>query len=185
VSLSSVPVVVLAILGAGFFIANVRIALDYSRFLQRRGGALLTWRPPPSRYVAMSVGIAIALGVLILFTVFRLHTQAFGETMMFAYYAYLLPLSGKIARGFYADGIWADSAFVPYDEVGGLTWREGERSATLIIVSRLRNLARRLAVPGDKYASARRLITEKIADRRIRLRGTGLGLADSDEPGTS
>jgi len=180
VDLSSVPGVVLAVFGAGFFIANVRIALDYSRFMQRRRSALLTWRPPPPRYVAMSVGIAIALGVLILFEVFRLHKQAFGETMMFAYYAYLLPLSGNIARGFYADGIWADSAFVPYDEVGGITWREGERSATLIVVSRLRNLARRLAVPGDKYASAKRVLQEKIAERAIQLRGTGLGLADDE-----
>jgi hypothetical protein len=180
VNLASVPAAVLAIFGAGFFIANVRIALDYSRFMQRRRGALLTWRPPPPRYFAMSVGIAIALGVLILFTVFRLHTQAFGETMMFAYYAYLLPLSGKIARGFYADGIWADSAFIRYDEVGGITWREGERSATLIVVSPLRNLARRLAVPGDKYASAKRLLQEKIAERAIQLGGTGLGLGDDE-----
>ena len=179
-NLTSVPDAVLAVFGAGFFVANVRIALDYSRFMHRRRGALLTWRPPPPRYFAMSVAIAIALGALILFTVFRLHRQAFGETMMFAYYAYLLPLNGKIARGFYADGMWTDSAFIPYDEVGGITWREGERSSTLIVVSRLRNLARRLAVPGNKYAAARRLITQKIADRQIQLRGTGLGLADDD-----
>jgi len=31
--------------------------------------------------------------------------------------------------------------------VGGLTWREGEHQVTLIVISRLRNLARRLIVP--------------------------------------
>ena len=76
-----------------------------------------------------------------------LRRQAFGETMMFVYYAYLLPLSRRIGRGFYEDGIWADSAFIPYNEVGGISWREGEHQVTLIVISRLRNLARRLAVP--------------------------------------
>ena len=51
--------------------------------------------------------------------------QLFGETMMFVYYGYLLPLSTRIRRGFYADGIWADSRFMPYNEIGGITWREG------------------------------------------------------------
>src|SRR5262245_7017592 len=102
------PGIVMMLFGAGFFLANARIALDYSRFLKRRGGALLTWRPR-SAAAAMEAAIAVALGALILFKVFYLHSQAFGETMMFAYYAYLLPLSRKIARGFYAEGIWADT----------------------------------------------------------------------------
>ncbi len=33
---------------------------------------------------------------------------------MFLYYAILLPLARRIGRGFYVDGIWADSAFIPY-----------------------------------------------------------------------
>ena len=178
----SAPGAIMVAFGVGFFLANARIALDYSRFLRRRTGALLTWPRPRQAQLAMTVALAIALGILVLVKVFYLHMQAFGETMMFAYYAYLLPLSRKIARGFYADGIWADTTFIPYDQVGGLTWREGEHSATLIVVSRLRNLARRLAVPGDKYASAKRLLQQKIADNEIHLRSSGLGLADADEP---
>ena len=46
--------------------------------------------------------------------------------MMFLYFGYLLPLSRRIGRGFYEDGIWADSSFIPYNEVGGISWREGE-----------------------------------------------------------
>ena len=179
-TLQSVAGAVLLVLGAGFFVANVRIALDYSHFVRRRRGALLTWRAPRPPHYPMAIAIGIALGILVIYKVFVQHTQAFGETMMFAYYAYLLPLSRKIGRGFYADGIWADSAFIPYGEVGGITWREGQHSATLIVVSRLRNLARRLAVPGDKYASAKRLLQEKIAKHEIELRGSGLGLADDD-----
>jgi len=178
VTVQSAPGAILMVFGVGFFLANARIALDYSRFVRRRAGALLTWpRPRPAQFTMM-VGIAIALGILIIVKVFYLHMQAFAETMMFAYYAYLMPLSRKIARGFYADGIWADTTFIPYSQVGGITWREGQSSATLIVVSRLRNLARRLAVPGDKYASAKRLLQQKIADNEIHLRGSGLGLND-------
>ena len=46
--------------------------------------------------------------------------------MMFVYYGYLLPLSTRITRGLYADGVWTDSGFMPYAEIGGISWREGE-----------------------------------------------------------
>jgi hypothetical protein len=98
---------------------------------------------------------------------------------MFAYYAYFFPMSREIRRGFYADGIWADSAFIPYDQVSGISWREGENQVTLIIISRLKNLARRLIVPGDKYGAARRLLREKIGEHAINF-GAGLDLGAHD-----
>jgi len=52
---------------------------------------------------------------------------------------------------------------------------------TLIIISRLKNLARRLVVPGDKYGAARRLLREKIGDHEIHFGGTGLDLGAHDE----
>ncbi len=100
---------------------------------------------------------------------------------MFLYYAYLFPLSQTMARGFYEDGIWADSAFIPYNEIGGIAWREGDHAVALIITSRLRNLARRLIVPGNHYAAARRLLRDKIAKHDIHFSGTGLDLLDHDE----
>jgi hypothetical protein len=50
---------------------------------------------------------------------------------------------------------------------------------TLVIVSKLRNLARRLIVPGDKYGAARRLLRDKIGDHEISF-GGGLDLGGSD-----
>ena len=100
---------------------------------------------------------------------------------MFVYYGYLLPLSRRIGRGFYEDGIWADSGFIPYNEVGGISWREGEHQVTLILISRLRNLARRLTVPGDNYGAARRLLRDKIGEHEIHFSGTGLDLGEHDE----
>ena len=172
---------VLAVLGVGFLAANLKLAYDYARYLRRRRGALLTWRSPKPPQYGFALGLGVALGLLVFAKLVLLHRQAFGESMMFLYYAYFFPMSLTIARGFYEDGIWAESAFIPYNEVGGISWREGKNQATLIVISRLRNLARRLVVPGDKYGAARRLLRDKIADHSIHFTGTGLDLGEHDE----
>jgi hypothetical protein len=171
---------ILLLLGAAFVVVNARVLWQYARYLRRRRTALLIWPAPKPPQYALSLAIGVALGVLIFYKVVFIHRQAFGETMMFIYYAYLMPLSRRIGRGFYRDGIWADTAFIPYSEVGGISWREGEHQVTLVIVSKLRNLARRLIVPGDKYGAARRLLRDKIGEHRIDLEA-GLQLGDRDD----
>ncbi len=171
----------LLLLGAGFLVANARVLLSYLSYRRRRQRALLTWAGPRPPYFALQTAIGVALGFLAFYKLAFLHRQVFGESMMFMYYAYLMPLGRRIGRGFYEDGIWADSIFIPYEEVGGVSWREGEHQATLIVISRLRNLARRLAVPGDKYGAARRLLRDKIAAHAIQFSGTGLELLEHDE----
>jgi hypothetical protein len=178
------------LLGVGFLAANARLAFEYLRFMKRRRGALLTWRPPKPPYYLMQLAIGVALGVILFYNVARMYRQyqglrfdwrLFGQAMMFLYYAYLFPMSRAITRGFYEDGIWAESAFIPYNEIGGIAWREGEHEVVLIVTSRLRNLARRLMVPGTQYAAARRLLRDKIARHDIHFSGTGLDLLDHDE----
>ena len=173
---------ILLLLGAGFLIADARLILQYLSFVQRRRrGALLVWpgRKPP--YYGMVVALGVALGLLVVAKIFLLRRSAFGEGMMFLYYGCLLPLNLRIRRGFYEDGIWADGSFVPYNEVGGISWRQGEHEVTLIVISRLRNLARRLAVPLEHYAAARRVLHDKIARHDIHFTGTGLDLGGHDE----
>jgi hypothetical protein len=170
---------VLLLLGVAFVVVNARVLFDYARFIRRRRSALLTWPPPKPPYYALSLAIGVALGCLVFYKVVFAHRQAFGETMMFLYYGYLMPLSLRIGRGFYEDGIWADSTFIPYDEIGGVSWREGEHQVTLVIISKMRSLASRLIVPGDKYAAARRLLRDKIGHQEIRF-GTGLQLGEHD-----
>jgi hypothetical protein len=172
---------VLAVLGAGFLVANAILVAEYFRYLKRRRGALLTWPGPPPPYYGTKLAIGTALGVLVFYKTLVLRMPAFGEGMMFVYYGYLVPLTRRIARGFYREGIWADSRFIPYNEVGGITWREGEHSASLIVISRLRNLAQRLAVPAEHYAAARRLLRDKIGAHEIHFSGTGLDLGEHDE----
>jgi hypothetical protein len=173
--------VVLLLLGAGFLVANARLVAEYVRFLQRRRSALLIWPGPTPPYYGMGLAIGVMLGFVIVYKLMVLRQYPFGEIMMFVYYAYLTPLSRRIRRGFYQDGIWADSSFIPYHEVGGISWREGEQQVTLIVISRLRNLARRLVVPGDKYGAARRLLRDKIGEQAIHFTGTGLDLGRRDE----
>jgi hypothetical protein len=103
-----------------------------------------------------------------------------GETMMLVYYAYAVPLSLKIGRGFYEDGIWADAGFIPYSRIGGLTWREGEQ-LTLVLIYRMRAFARRLVVPEKYYGAARRLLRDKIAAHDIHFTGKPLDLGMHDE----
>jgi len=178
------------LLGAGFLIANARLAFQYALFVKRRRGALLTWRGSKPPYYVMQLAIGVFLGVILIYNVarvyrlyhgFRVDSRIFGQAMMFVYYAYLFPMSRSIARGFYQEGIWAESAFIPYNEIGGISWREGEHDVVLIITSRLRNLARRLIVPASEYAGARRLLRDKIARHDIHFTGTGLDLTDHDE----
>ena len=173
--------VTLLLLGAGFLVANARLLIEYLRFLKRRPTALLTWPGPKPPYYGMALAIGVALGLLVFYKLVVSHQQAFGETMMFVYYAYLMPLSRRIGRGFYEDGIWADSSSIPYNEVGGIGWREGEHTVSLIVISRLRNLARRLAVPIEHYGAARRLLRDKIGQNAIHFTGTGLDLGVHDE----
>ena len=179
--LQPVFTIVLTLIGAGFLIANARLILEYVSYVRRRRNALLIWpRPKPPHY-ALGLGLGVVLGLLVVYKLIVLRLQVFGEGMMFLYFAYLLPLNLRIGRGFYEDGIWADTTFIPYNEVGGISWREGEHHVTLIVISRLRSLARGLAIPLENYGAARRLLRDKIAKHDIHFSGTGLDLGEHDE----
>ena len=171
----------LVVLGIGFLIANARLVLELVRYRRRRRSALLTWTGPPPPYYGLTLALGVATGLLVAFKILVVHRQAFGEAMMFVYFGYLVPLTRRISRGFYEDGIWADSTFIPYNDVGGISWRESEHSVSLIVISRLRNLARVLRVPIDKYSAARRLLRDKIGEHAIHFTGTGLDLGAHDE----
>ena len=172
---------VLLLVGAWFLIANARLLIEYIRFLRRRPGALLVWPSPKPRQYGLMLGLGVASGILIFVEFVFLRGPSFGETMMFVYFGYLLPLSRRIGRGFYRDGIWADSAFIPYNEVGGISWREGEHDVSLVVISRLQTFARRLAVPLEHYGASRRLLRDKIGEHEIHFSGTGLDLGSHDE----
>ena len=164
IGLSNALDVALAGLGFGFLGANFWIVLQFAQFYRYRATALVTWsaRKPP--YYGIFLGFGLVFGVLL---VVKLVVQrqplmsGFGESMMLLYYAYLWPMSFRIKRGLYEDGIWTESRFVPYAKIGGLSWRE-EREITLVIIYRLRSVARHLTVPQEHYGEVRRLLRDKI-----------------------
>ncbi len=173
----------LFLLGVGFFIADVRVLLQFLRFRRLRASAVLTWPPRHPPFYRLLLALAAVLSLLIVYKLAFLRlalVDVFGETMMLVYYAYAVPLSLKIGRGFYKDGIWSDSGFIPYSHIGGMTWREGER-LTLVLIYRMRAFARRLEVPERFYGAARRVLRDKIAAHDIHFTGKPLDLGLHDE----
>jgi hypothetical protein len=179
------PSRVLLLLGVGFFCANMRLLAQFVRYLKIRSSALLTWpgRKPPFYGLLLGLGAVMALLIVYKLAVLRHHPiQVFGESMMLVYYAYALPLSLRIGRGFYQDGIWADGGFIPYSRIGGMSWREGEQ-VTLVMIYRMRTFARALVVPDPYYGAARRLLRDKIAVHDIQFTGKALDLGVEDDAG--
>ncbi|HEY7501159.1 MAG TPA: hypothetical protein VH740_21735 [Vicinamibacterales bacterium] len=175
----------LILLGVGFLVANVRLFAQFARFLKIRSSALLTWpgRKPPFYGLLLVLGAVLAVLIVYKLAVLKQHPiRVFGETMMLVYYGYALPLSLKIGRGFYQDGIWAESGFIPYSRIGGLRWREdGHQHVTLVMIYRMRAFARQLVVPERYYGAARRLLRDKIAAHDIHFTGKALDLGMHDE----
>ena len=163
---------ILLLLGIGFLVANVLKGLEIVRWLRRRRTALLVWPGPKPPYYGLMLGIGVMLGLLVLFKAFvqlRPLSQLFGELMMFVYYGYMLPISTRIARGLYADGVWTDTGFISYRHIGGISWREEGETTVLVVISRLKMLARRLAVPGRALGEVRRVLRDKIASHAIEI----------------
>lgn len=181
-------------LGIGFLIANLLKALEIARWWRRRSTALLVWPGPKPPYYGLMLGIAVIIGFLVLFKAYQVSRgyarvsdwlpifgrQAFGELMMFVYYGYMLPFSTRIKRGLYADGVWTDTAFMPYQQIGGISWREAD-PPVLVVIARSKMLARHLTVPGQFLGEVRRLLRDKISSHVIEMdSGPGLHLGDRD-----
>ena len=114
--------VALFVLGVGFLVATLRILIQFLRYRRLRGAALVTWPvETPATYPWMlALGVVAGILVFVKLVVQQQPPQrAFGEGMMLIYYAYAVPLRLKIARGLYADGIWADADYIPYHHAGG------------------------------------------------------------------
>jgi hypothetical protein len=185
---------ILLVLGVGFLIANIRMGVELVRWRRRRVESVITWAGKKPPHYGLSLAIGMMLGLLILFKAYLALRQsstlsqwflvfgesAFGELMMFVYFGYMLPLSTRITRGLYAEGIWTDTGFMRYDQVGGIKWRDGS-PATLVIISRLKAVARALEVPARYIAEVRRVLRDQISAHAIEMdEGPGLHLGARD-----
>jgi hypothetical protein len=175
-------------LGVLFVIVDLKVGAQIFTWWRRRLKAVVTWPGPKPPFYTINLLIGVLLGLLLFFTAYveitRLHRgwgaapALFGVGMMFIYYGYLLPLSVRMRRGLYHDGIWTDSGFMHYTEIGGLTWKGDD---TLVLASRRKTLARRLRVPGVHLGEVRHFLRAKIGDHAIEFdAGPGLHLGTRD-----
>jgi hypothetical protein len=169
--------------GFGFLAADAWAIAAQLRYWHRRRTALLTWpaRRPPFFRMQLAIGAALAcLFAYNLLVRSGAVEQTFGLGAMLLYYAYVVPMSTRIERGFYRDGVWGDRRFIRYGRIGGLAWREAEEPE-LLLALRDGATAARLSVPGHFYGEARRVLRDLIAQHTIRLADTGLHLGFKDE----
>ncbi|HJU41966.1 MAG TPA: hypothetical protein VJ691_04095 [Vicinamibacterales bacterium] len=171
---------ILLALGVLFVIVNVRVGSQVISWWRRRARAVVVWPSPKPPFYAINLAIGVLLGILLFVSAYLLRPTAslFGIAMMFVYYGYLLPLSTRIKRGLYEEGIWTDSGFMRYAEIGGLTWRG---AGTLVLASRQKTMARRLNVPGVHLGEVRQFLREKIGAHDIEFdAGPGIHLGSRD-----
>ena len=175
----------LFVFGLGFLVANLKVAADLLRFRARRRSALLVWPRPKPRAYRFNLLLAAVLALLVAAKIIQRRPPSyfFGETMMLVYYGCMFPLSTRIARGFYEDGVWSDAGFLRWAHISGVAWKE-DGGVTLILISRLKSLARRLEVPGHLYGQARRVLRDKVKSHDIHFGGSGLDLGSRDESDT-
>ncbi|MGE0444378.1 MAG: hypothetical protein AB7P99_04060 [Vicinamibacterales bacterium] len=175
---------ILFLFGVGFLIANLKVVVDLLRFRRRRRAALLTWEAPKPAYYGFSLALGVLLGLMLAFKIFvqrRPPDQLFGEAMMFVYYGYAMPLSTRILRGFYEDGVWADTGFMRWGQISAVTWKEEGVAPQLVLVSHFKAIARRLVIPGPLYGEARRLMRDRVKAHDIHIGGTGLDLGSRED----
>ena len=173
----------LFVFGIGFFAANLKVTADLVRFQMRKASALLTWQGPKPRHYGFALALGAVLGLLVVIKIFALGRaphELFGEIMMFLYFGYAVPLSSRIARGFYREGVWSDSGFMPWGQISAVSWREDD-TVTLVLISHVRSIARRLEVPGHLYGQARRVLRDKVQAHEIQMGGAGLKLGSRDD----
>ena len=186
------PVIRQALLALGllFVIVNVKVGWQIAAWWRIRRQAVVTWSGPKPPFYAINLAIGVMLGILLFVSagLRRPPSSLFGVGMMFLYYGYLLPLSTRVRRGLYERGIWTDSGFMRYTDIGGLTWKstiakatEDKGDDTLVIASSRKALAHRLRVPGIHIGEVRHYLRDKIGEHAIAFdAGPGLHLGTRD-----
>jgi hypothetical protein len=173
----------LFLFGVGFLGANLAILYEWLQDFGRRRQAILVWRLPPPRFAWLSVAVAVALAFLIVYKLIVLRWivwRLFGEAMMLTYYGYLYPLSLRTKRGFYESGVRLDRGFIRWQDISGLTWREGPPLVLVAACSR-RQRAGLLTVPAARFGAVRRVLRDRIAAHEIHYTHPPLDLGGHDE----
>lgn len=170
-----------------FAVWNATTLVRYASYRRLAPTGELTWSPARPWFYNLCLGIGffmVSLTGLSLFVLHRPVLAIVAEGLMAVYYTVVFPLSFRIQRGFYETGIWFERAFVPYENVRRVDWREDPD--IVLVAMKETGLAgqgyARLQVPGERYGEARRILASHIEDRSLMVETSILGLSDGDTP---
>ena len=169
--------VVLLGLGLYFLVLLIRGLRGYLLFRKVRPTALLTWPVPRSGQFPflLALGVlATAVTALNAYLNRPLH-HVVSQALMAAYFILMVPLCQNIRLGFYDQGVWADTGFLPYASIGRIAFRETPE-IVLILLPRGRSGSFRLPVPPSEYGAVRKVLEEKIRARVVNVEAGILGL---------
>ena len=169
--------VVLLGLGLYFLVLLIRGLRGYLLFRKVRPTALLTWPVPRSGQFPflLTLGVvATAVTALNAYLDRPLH-HVLSQALMAAYFILMVPLCQNIRLGFYDQGVWADTGFLPYAKIGRIAFRETPE-IVLILLPRGRSGSFRLPVPPEEYGAVRKVLEEKIRARIVNMETGILGL---------
>jgi hypothetical protein len=177
VSNETVLSVVLLGLGVYFSVLLIRGLRGYLLFLKVRRTALLTWPVPRSGQLPFLLALGIVAAAVTALNAYleRPFHHVLSQALMAAYFIWMVPLCQSIRLGFYDDGVWADSGFIPYAKIGRLAFRESPE-IVLILLPRGRSRSFRLPVPPEEYGAVRKVLEEKIRARVVNVEAGILGL---------
>ncbi len=170
-----------------FSVWNTVALVRYVSYRRLASTAELTWAPKRPWFYNLCLGIGFFMVTLTALSLFVLHRPllaSVSQALMALFYAVVFPLSFRIQRGFYEKGIWFERAFVPYENVRSVSWRE--QPDIVLVAMKETDLAgqsyARLTVPGDRYGEARRILASHIEDQTLIIERSILGLSDGDTP---
>ena len=169
--------VVLLGLGVYFLVLLIRGLRGYLLFRKVRPTALLTWPVPRSGQFPFLLALGVAATAVTALNAYLdrpLH-HVLSQALMAAYFILMVPLCQNIRLGFYDQGVWADTGFLPYANIARIAFRE-KPEIVLILLPRGRSGSFRLPVPPDEYGAVRKVLEEKIRARVVNIEAGILGL---------
>jgi hypothetical protein len=173
----AVLTIVLLALAVYFSVLVARSLAGYLFFRRIRSTALLTWPTRPPRQLPLLLGLGVvSAGVAALNSYLgRPFHHVYSQGVMSAYFIVMVPLTTRIQRGLYRDGVWAERGFLPYTQIGRFAFFETPQ-IVVVMVPRRGTGAFRLPVPAAEYGAVRKMLEEMIRARVVNMDGAILGL---------
>jgi hypothetical protein len=164
-------------LGLYFSVLLARGTALYLRFRRLRPSALVTWAAPrPAHFKSLvALGVVSALVAALNSYMDRPIHHVVPQGLMSLYFVLMVPVMASIPLGLYEDGVWAESGFLSWDEIGRMAFRESPE-IVLILLPRTGTSSFRLRVPPGEYGAVRKTLEDKMREHVLQVDRGMLGL---------